>query len=144
MTAFSDFLLTATCGGGSVNSDQPDGTPVFRTARNADRIRRATRGVILQWSDCMSKPHVLVGILAALLILGKFAATGEHEEVPLARHQSHDSLAVQGKSKISWKQAVGQQVIAQGVAWGKWEKGIGDRVILDGTTIYVAKPVALD
>jgi hypothetical protein len=92
----------------------------------------------------MPNPHVLVGILAALLIFGKFAVTGEDEEIPLASYQSHDSLAVQGRSKISWKEAVGQQVIAQGIAWGKSEKGLGDRVILDGTTIYVAKPAALD
>lgn len=92
----------------------------------------------------MPKLRVSSGLLVALLLLSKFAETSEHDEVPLAWHQLHESCALQGKSKIPWRQAVGQQVVAQGIAWGKSEKGLGDRVILDGTTIYVAHPVVFD
>jgi len=62
---------------------------------------------------------------------------------------------VAGISQVlwSWQRAadtchsavvVGQQVTAQGIAWGKSEKGLGDRAILDGTTIYAALPVEFD
>jgi len=92
----------------------------------------------------MSKPFVLTAVVVASLILSRFAAPAERDDPPLARNQSHESVAIQGRSKIPWKEAVGQQVIAQGIAWGKSEKGIGERVILDGTTIYVGQPISFD
>ena len=92
----------------------------------------------------MSKPHILVGVVAGLLVICQLAAIDEREENPLASHQSHESLAIEGKYKIPWKEVVGRQLIAQGIAWGRSEKGLGERVILDGTTIYIAPPAVLD
>ncbi len=61
----------------------------------------------------------------------------QKKEFPIIHGQNDDSLVVtKGSSKVKWSDAVGQSVVAEGIAWTT-SKGFGDRVILDGTTVYV-------
>src|SRR5689334_11281300 len=91
----------------------------------------------------MPKRRVIGGVLICVAIVSQIASTADREETPVAHGQSHDNLAIGGREKVSWRQAIGQQVVAQGIAWGRVSKGLGDRVILDGATIYV-QPAVLD
>ena len=43
-----------------------------------------------------------------------------------------------GRRRVrSWSDAVGEPVVAEGLAWGVGEKGLGQRVILDHAHVYV-------
>lgn len=42
-----------------------------------------------------------------------------------------------GRRVRGWADAVGERVVAEGLAWGVGEKGLGQRVILDYGHIYV-------
>ena len=50
--------------------------------------------------------------------------------------QSHDSVAILGKAKTTWRKVVGRKVTVEGIAWADG-KGLGARVILDETTVYM-------
>jgi len=91
----------------------------------------------------MPKSRLVCGVLICVAIAVRIAFTADREEIPLAHGQSHDNLAIRGREKVTWRQAIGEQVVAQGIAWGRVSKGLGDRVILDGATIYV-RPAVLD
>jgi hypothetical protein len=92
----------------------------------------------------MTKPRSLIVLLATLVLVWQIGVTAETDKARLIKGQSHASLAISGKSKISWKDALGHKIAAQGIAWGHAEKGLGDRVILDGTTIYVVGPTPFE
>jgi hypothetical protein len=38
-----------------------------------------------------------------------------------------------------WSEAVGERVVAEGLAWGEGEKGLGQHLVLDGAHVYIDK-----
>jgi hypothetical protein len=62
---------------------------------------------------------------------------GAHDDgVALKTMQSHESVAILGKAKTTWRKVVGRKVTVEGIAWADG-KGLGARVILDETTVYM-------
>jgi hypothetical protein len=48
------------------------------------------------------------------------------------------------KETFSWREATGQRVRVEGIAWGSLEKGLGEYVMMNEANIYVAKGEFLD
>jgi len=86
----------------------------------------------------MRSAALVAGCVLCVLNAGESATTGgaRDDALALKRTQSHDSVAILGTAKTTWRKVVGHKVTVEGIAWED-SKGLGARVIFDGTTVYM-------